>query len=99
MVKRFDVYMCETKTKLRPCVILSPDEMNAVLPYVLVAPITTVERSFPCRVGVRLKGRQGQVALDMCRTVLIDRMREKMGTLSGATRSEILDIMQRMFAP
>ena len=99
MVKRFDVYMCESKTRLRPCVILSPDEINETLPFVFVAPITSVERSFPSRVGVRLKGRQGQVALDMCRTILKVRLRDKMGTLPENSRTEILDIMRRMFDP
>ena len=97
MVKRFDVYMCESKTQLRPCVIISPDEMNATLPYIIVAPITTVERTFPSRVGVRLKGKQGQVALDLCRTILKERLREKMGTLPENSRLEIIDILKRMF--
>lgn len=97
MVKRFDVYACETKNQIRPCVILSPDEMNATLPYVLVAPITTVERLFPCRVGVRLKGKQGQVALDMIRSIWKARLKEKMGTLPDNSRQEIGDILKRMF--
>lgn len=97
MVKRFDVYLCEDRTKLRPCVILSPDEMNGVLPYVLVAPITTNERLFPCRVGIRLKGKQGQVALDMIHMVLQSSLKDKMGTLPENTRLEIADILKRMF--
>ena len=97
MVKRFDVYMCECHNKLRPCVILSPDEMNPVLPYILMAPITANERLFPSRVGVRLKGRQGQVALDMMQTVLQGSLKEKMGTLPENTRVEIADILKRMF--
>ena len=98
MVKQFDVYICESKNKQRPCVVLSPEEMNANLPYVIVAPITTVERVFPSRVGVRLKGRQGQVALDMLRTVLQSTLKEKMGTLPENTRREMVDILKRMFA-
>lgn len=97
MVKRFDVYLCDMYSKLRPCVILSPDEMNTALPYVLMAPITTNERLFPSRVGIRLKGRQGQVALDMMRTVLQSSLKEKIGTLPENTRVEISDILKRMF--
>ena len=97
MVKRFDVYVCEAKNQNRPCVILSPDEMNAALPYVLVAPITTAERLFPSRVGVRLKGKQGQVALDMIRSIWKVRLKEKMGTLPENSRREIRDILNRMF--
>ena len=99
MVKRFDVFMCASKDRLRPCVVISPDEMNNTLPYVMVAPITTVERLFPCRVGVRLKGKQGQVALDMIRTVLKTRLKDKIGTLPGNTREEMWDILKKMFAP
>ena len=98
MVKRFDVCVCESKTKRRPCVVLSPDEMNAHLPYVIVAPITTVERLFPCRVGVRLKGKQGQVAPDMMRTVLKSALKEKMGVLPENTKLEIAEILHKMFA-
>lgn len=97
MVKRFDVYLCEKNGKLRPCVILSPDEMNGVLPYVLMAPITINERSFPSRVGVRLKGKQGQVALDMMRTLLKSSLKDKIGTLPENTCLEIADILKRMF--
>jgi len=98
MVKRFDVYVCDSKSRQRPCVVLSPDEMNENLPYAIVAPITTVERMFPSRVGVRLKGRQGQVALDMMRTVLQSTLKEKMGTLPENTRREMADILKRMFS-
>ena len=97
MVKRFDVYLCEEHAKLRPCVILSPDEMNTVLPYAIMAPITTNERLFPSRVGVRLKGKQGQGALDMMRTILQSSLKDKIGTLPENTRIEIADILKRMF--
>ena len=99
MVKRFDVYVCDFGSKIRPCVILSPDEMNGTLTYLLMAPITTYERLFPCRVGVRFKGKQGQVALDMMYTVLKSNLRDKIGTLPENTRAELLDILKRMFAP
>lgn len=98
MVKRFDVYMCAGKGLLRPCVILSPDEMNEPLPYAIVAPITTMERIFPTRVGVRLKGKQGQVALDMVRTVHQTALKEKIGTLPENTRLEISQILKKIFA-
>ena len=98
MVKQFDVYLCESRSRQRPCLVLSPDEMNAHLPYVIVAPITTIERIFPCRVGVRLKGKQGQVAPDMMRTVLKSALKEKMGTLPEKTRLEIADILRQMFS-
>ena len=98
MVKRFDVFLCETKSLSRPCVVVSPDEMNNTLTYTTVAPITTVERIFPTRVGVRLKGKQAQVALDMIRTIPQRVLKEKIGTLPEGTRLEILRILKKMFS-
>ena len=98
MVKRFDVHMCENHGKIRPCVVVSPDEMNTVLPYVLVAPITAHERSFPTRVGIRIKGKQGQIALDLIRPASQILLKEKIGTLPEGTRLEISDILKRLFS-
>ena len=98
MVKRFDVYMCENHAKIRPCVVLSPDEMNGVLPYVLVAPITANERPFPTRVGIRIKGKQGQIALDLMRPAAQVLLKEKIGTIPDTTCLEISDILKRLFA-
>lgn len=97
MVKRFEVYMCENHGKIRPCVVLSPDEMNNALPYVLVAPITAYERAFPTRVGIRIKGKQGQIALDLVRPAAQSLLKEKVGTLPDGTCLEVLDILKRMF--
>ena len=97
MVKRFDVYMSETRA-MRPCVVLSPDEMNNALSYVIIAPITVVERMYPTRVGIRLKGKQGQIALDLMRTIPQTALKEKIGTLSEQTRTEIEALLKRFFA-
>ena len=99
MVKQYDVYICDLHAKKRPCVILSPNEMNDTLPYLLMAPITTNEHLFPSRVGIRIKGKQGQVALDMIQTVLKSSVKEKMGTLPEETRNEIWEILKQMFMP
>lgn len=98
MVKRFEVYMCENKGKNRPCVIVSPNEMNDSLPYALVAPITAYEHSFPTRVGIRIKGRQGQIALDLIRPAAQVLLKEKIGTIPDGTCLEISDILKRLFA-
>ena len=97
MVKRFDVYMSETRA-MRPCVVLSPDEMNSSLSYVIVAPITVVERIYPSRLGIRLKGKQGQIALDLMRTIPQTALKEKIGTLSEQTRVEVVELLKRFFA-
>lgn len=98
MVKKFDVYLCEVKSLLRPCVILSPDEINTTLNYSIIAPITVSERIFPTRVGIRLKGKQGQIALDMIRTVSQSSLKEKIGTLSENTKLEVTDLLKRLFS-
>ena len=97
MVVRFDVFMCDSRGKAKPCVVVSPDEMNVALPYLIVAPITMVERAFPCRIGVRLKGKQGQIALDMVRAVPKAALIEKIGTLPRETHRQILQLLQKMF--
>ena len=97
MVKKFDVFFCEGLGTEKPCVVLSPDEMNDILPYVLVAPITVVVRGFPCRVGVKLKGQAGQVALDLIRPVSKAYLTKKIGTLPDPLQNEILKLLKDLF--
>ena len=97
MVKKFDVYFCESLGTEKPCVILSPDEMNEILPYVLVAPITNVTRSFPCRIGVKLKGQNGQVALDLIRPVSKAYLTKRIASLPEALHGEILKLLKDLF--
>ena len=68
MVKRFMVYEVNVNDEIKPCVVVSPDELNAVLPYVMVAPITSKIRPLPYRVLIEMKGRDAQIALDQIRT-------------------------------
>lgn len=97
MVKRFEVFMCDSRGSAKPCIVVSPNEMNDVLPYIIVAPITTVERSFPCRIGVRLKGQQGQIALDMMRAIPKTALIERLGVLPESTGKDIINLIQKMF--
>ena len=97
MVKKFDVFFCEMRGSEKPCVVVSPDEMNEVLPYVLVAPITSVVRAFPCRVGVKLKGQAGQVALDLIRSVPKAHLTKRLGNLPPALQENILELLKELF--
>ena len=97
MVKKFDVFFCECSGTEKPCVILSPDDMNEILPYVLVAPITNVTRGFPCRVGVKLKGQMGQVALDLIRSVPKANLTKRIGSLPDPLQGEILKLLKELF--
>ena len=97
MVKKFDVFFCEMRGIEKPCVVISPDEMNDVLPYVLVAPITALKRRFPCRIGVRIKGQEGQVALDLIRPVPKGHLIRRFGALPVSLQEEILALLKEMF--
>lgn len=97
MVKRGDVYLCESHGVEKPCVILSPDEMADTMPYVLIAPITTAERNLPFRLGVKLRGKQGQIAPDMLHTVPKSDLTNRIGSLPEGLIGELNQILKEMF--
>ena len=84
--------------KTRPCVVVSPDELNQYLRTVIVAPMTTAGQAYPWRVACRFQNRSGFVALDQLRTVDRERLVKRLGRLSAATTTEVLDTLQEMFA-
>ena len=83
--------------KTRPCVVVSPDEMNAWLQTALVAPMTTVERAYPTRVGVTFQGKRGQVAIDQLRAIDRRRLVRKLGKLSPKTAVQVSSVLVEMF--
>ncbi|MBV9329798.1 MAG: type II toxin-antitoxin system PemK/MazF family toxin [Chloroflexi bacterium] len=85
--------------KSRPCVIVSPDEMNRYLRTVIVAPMTTHGRSYPTRVNVRFRGTDGQVVLDQIRTVDTARLVRQLGRLEPPVAERLLELLSEMFAP
>lgn len=84
--------------KTRPCLVVSPDELNQHLRTVIVAPMTTGGQAYPWRVACRFQNRSGFVALDQLRTVDRERLAKRLGRLSPATTMEVLDALQEMFA-
>lgn len=84
--------------KTRPCLILSPDEMNAHLSTMLVAPLTTGSRPARFRIATTFAGKQGLILPDQMRTVDRDRLVKRLGQVDPATLRQTLDIMRRMFA-
>jgi len=84
--------------KTRPCLIVSPDELNQHLRTVIVAPMTTGGQVYPWRVACRFQNRSGFVALDQLRTVDSERLVKRLGRLSAATTTEVLETLQEMFA-
>jgi mRNA interferase MazF len=85
--------------KTRPCLVVSPDELNHHLRTVIVAPMTTAGLPSPFRVSCRFAGKKGKVVLDQLRTVDRDRLRKRMGAISPATLTSVLAILGEMFEP
>jgi mRNA interferase MazF len=83
--------------KTRPCVVVSPDEMNIHLRTVIVAPMTTSQRPYPTRVSVRFQAKRGQVALDQVRAVDRARLIQKLGSVSAKTARDISSLLVGMF--
>ena len=83
----------------RPCLIVSPDELNRHLTTYIVAPMTTGAYAYPFRVDCRFQGKSGHVVLDQIRTVDRDRLVRRLGRLSPRTISRTLQVLQEMFAP
>jgi mRNA interferase MazF len=84
--------------KTRPCVIISPDEMNQHLRTVIVAPMTTVTRSYPTRISLRFQGKRGQVALDQLRALDRQRLVRKLGTVPASTARTVSVTLVEMFS-
>jgi mRNA interferase MazF len=85
--------------KTRPCVIVSPDELNAYLRTYIVAPLTTGSRRYPFRVSCRFGGKAGCVVLDQIRTIDRERIVRRLGKLKTAELTQTLAILKEMFAP
>lgn len=104
-VKRFDVFVVTLDPtvgreirKSRPCVVVSPDEMNAWISTVIIAPMTTKGREYPTRVNCRFKGKGGQVVLDQIRTIDKARLIKRLGKIDPKTGQAMLSVLQEMFA-
>ena len=82
--------------KSRPCVIISPNEMNDHIGTVIVAPLTSTGKNYPTRVGLVVQGREGWIVLDQIRTVDKIRLTAKIGTLGDATVATVKDIIRQM---
>ena len=105
-VGRGDVYLINLNPtrggeirKTRPCVVVSPDELNAHLGTFIVAPLTTGSHPYPFRVQCRFAGKTGHVVLDQVRTVDQERLVRRLGQLTPGTLARALAVLQEMFAP
>ena len=104
-MNRFDVYLValdptrgsEIK-KSRPCVVISPDEMNRALATVIVVPLTSNIRNYPTPLPVTFPSKHGDVALVHSGRVDKQRLHQKLGSLRTNTGSKILDVLSQMFS-
>ena len=105
VINRFDVYLANLDPtmgseikKTRPCLVISPDEMNRWIRTVIVAPMTTKGQPYPTRVPCEFQGKEGQVVLDQIRTVDKSRLVQKLGRIDKATQRKVLVTIAEMFA-
>jgi mRNA interferase MazF len=105
VVNRFDVYLVNLDPtvgseiqKMRPCLVISPDEMNPHIRTVIVAPMTTAGKEYPTRIACSFKGKKGHIVLDQIRTIDKTRLVKNMGTLDSETQLKVISVLQRLFA-
>lgn len=105
VVNRFDVYLINLDPtigseikKIRPCLIISPDEMNRHIRTVIVAPMTTAGNDYPTRISCTFKKKKGQIVLDQIRTIDKSRLIKRLGTIDPNTQAEVIEVLQRVFA-
>jgi len=105
VVDRFDVYLIRLDPavgseirKTRPCLILSPNEMNRHIRTVIIAPMTTAAKSYPTRVACTFSGKEGQIVLDQIRTIDKTRLAKKLGSIDAKTQMAVVAVLQRLFA-
>ncbi len=84
--------------KPRPCVVVSPDELNAHLQTVIVAPLTSVGKPYPFRVPCQFERKSGSIVLDQIRTVDRERLLRRVGSIPAPTLERILAVLREMFA-
>jgi mRNA interferase MazF len=95
---RLDPTLGRETEKTRPCVVVSPDDLNDHLRTGIVAPLTTGGKAYPWRIRCRFQNRSGYVALDQLRTVDQERLVKRLGALGTDTLAEVLGGLQEMFA-
>jgi mRNA interferase MazF len=105
-INRFEVHLVNLNPtigaevrKARPCLVVSPDEMNHAVLTIIIAPMTTRGRHYPTRVDCHFRGKKGQVVLDQLRAVDRRRLVRRLGRIDSNTADTVLQKLQEMFAP
>ena len=84
--------------KTRPCMVISPDEMNRFISTIIIAPLTTRKRGYPSRIPCKFRGKQAEIVLDQIRTVDKSRLVRKLGRIDTRIQQEVFSVLQEMFS-
>ena len=105
VVKRFDVYLVGLDPtvgseiqKTRPCLVISPDEMNQHIRTVIIAPMTSTSKDYPTRVSCIFRKKRGHIVLDQIRTIDKALLIKRLGTIDSKAQLDVVSVLQRMFA-
>ena len=105
VVRRFDVFLVNLDPtvgheikKTRPCLIISPDEMNQYISTIIIAPMTTKGRAYPTRVSCYFQEKSGQIILDQIRTIDKSRLVRRLGRISKLEQTAVLAVLTDLFA-
>jgi mRNA interferase MazF len=104
MVRQYEVYWTDLRPprgsecgKVRPCIVVSPDELNDPLSTVVVVPLTSVVRGWPFRCGVELNGKRGEACIDQIRVIDKTRLKQKAGDLGHGEVVAIKEMIREMY--
>lgn len=104
VVRRADIWMVSLDPtigreikKMRPCMIISPDEANKYLDTVIIAPLTSTVRHYPSRVNCTFNNKKGQIVIDQIRAVDKIRLVKKLGSIDEKTALEVFNLLQAYF--
>ena len=103
VINQYDIYLIGLDPtvgreirKSRPCVVISPDEMNVHIGTVIIAPLTSKSHAYPSRVTTRFQGKSGWIVLDQIRTVDKSRLIRRLGSLDSRTVTNVKNIIKVM---
>lgn len=103
MVKQYEIYLLNLDPtigseikKTRPCIVISPNEMNSCLNTFIIAPMTTTIRNYPSRVQIDFQDKMGEIALDQIKTIDKSRIIKKLGKTNKKTIEKIKEVIQEM---
>jgi mRNA interferase MazF len=103
MVKQYEIYWIDlnpTKgseiNKIRPCLVISPNEMNNVLNTIIIAPITSSNKNYPTRVQITLENKKAEIMLDQIRTIDKIILSKKITVLKKYNQKEVKNILSKI---